>query len=314
MKTLEKWINNKLRAHRVAQARSRENYSSEDADLTKDQVYREEIFEDTLEHLQDFSLDEVSEMLLEERIAKRFLGIIGQGKEANVYWIRDFSNKPQAVKMFRIHTTSHNFHQYHARSKMSDTAKLTIATQLAVTEFKYLQILYTSGIRVPKPLYQKEFLFGMEFLGSKRGASPLLRNVNFSDYGLDAVDVLDELLDQVDLMFNRAMIVHGDFSEHNIIIHDNRPYIIDFLQSKQYHPEYSTAEKIRKREALVILRKDIESLMTYFKRNHRVYYDTNIVYTEIAGNVNDWSPDDLMPEYFDPEAFEQLEKQKRYRV
>ena len=45
-----------------------------------------------------------------------------------------------------------------------------------------------------KPILQKEFVFVMEFLGSKRGPSPLLRSIDFNILGLDPIDILDDLL------------------------------------------------------------------------------------------------------------------------
>lgn len=297
---MEKKIYNQLRAHKRAMR------SSNRVDINQDdrEDHFDRYYEDTMEQLTDFSLEEIKQLLIDDNIAMEFFGIIGQGKEANVYWIQDSHYQPAAAKLFRIHTTSHNFNSLHVRSNLSDTAKLGIASGLCIREWENLKILYEKGIRVPIPKSRHEFAYLMQFLGDESGPAPLLRQVKLNRFGGKdfVIEVLDEILEQLDMMFNQANMVHGDFSEHNIVWYDNQPWIIDFLQSQRWHPKFDTDERIRKRDALKILRKDVDAILHYFMKTYRISYDPEIVFSEIAGDIEDWSADTLMSEFVDPEA------------
>ncbi|MFV2013915.1 MAG: RIO1 family regulatory kinase/ATPase, partial [Candidatus Heimdallarchaeota archaeon] len=304
---LEKKIYNELRTHKVARKKRRDQTidpSVEDQPDSSFGVQRE--------GLKDFTLEEVKELLIQDNIARKFRGVIGQGKEANVYWIRDAKKREAALKMFRIHTSSHNLKSYHARSKLSDTAKLNITSRFCLTEYLNLYTLYEAGVRVPKPYDQYEFYYSMQFLGSKRGVSPLLLDVNLEDAELEIVEMMDDILEQLDIMFNKAMIVYGDFSEHNIIFHNDKLWVIDFLQSQKYHPRYATEGKINKKDALPILRRDIDNILIYFKKNYRMSYDPVVVFGSIIGDDPDWIPQELMSENFDLDKYLIEEKRMRY--
>jgi len=263
------------------------------------------------ERMTDFTIEEIKNIISEERIAKKFFGLIGQGKEANIYWIKDFKGRHLALKLFRINTTSHNFQALHTKSKLSDTGKLNIASDLCLKEYENLQVMYEAGVKVPEPVERYEFMYTMEFLGTKRGPSPLLRDYDLDSSNVDAVAIMDQILEDLDKMFNRGQMVHGDFSEHNIVMHNGIPVIIDVLQSQRYHPRFQTAVRIRKREALKVLKKDVHAILDFFKKRVRLSYDPDFVFMEIAGEVEDWSPDELMTEGVDLQSFESEQKRTR---
>ncbi|MHA2250655.1 MAG: hypothetical protein ACXAD7_09840, partial [Candidatus Kariarchaeaceae archaeon] len=58
-------------------------------------------------NMYELKLEDVKGMLISEGIAERFMGIIGEGKEANVYWIENPDGKFQAAKLFRVYHTTH---------------------------------------------------------------------------------------------------------------------------------------------------------------------------------------------------------------
>lgn len=312
--TLEDRIYEKLRAHRATSS-----YNIKSVDSTHRDDRRGRTRGEYQERLTDLSTEEVKNLLLEEKIAKKYLGFIGQGKEANIYWIKDMKNRLVAIKMFRIHSTSHNFNAFHAKSKLSDTAKLGIASGLCQTEYMNLHHMFDAGMRVPRPLFKTGFIYGMEFLGDKKSASPLLLDVDLRKEGVDPLEVMDDILNQLDIMFNKAQMVHGDFSEHNIIWHYDMkkdsylPYIIDVLQSQRYHPKYATGGKIRKRDALKVLKKDINGILNHFKSRYRISYDPEVVFENIPDEkIDDWMPDQLMSEVNDPQTIE--EEDRRFRL
>ncbi|MCH8907374.1 MAG: hypothetical protein IH840_09825 [Candidatus Heimdallarchaeota archaeon] len=301
-------IYNELRTARKLRSK---NTKSDDTTFRDDR--RASTHGEHREGISEFTTDEVGEFLLEEGLAKKFFGLVGQGKEANVYWMKDHRNKLLAMKMFRIHTASHNFNSLHSRSHLSDTGKLEIAERLCTKEYENLVWLADHGVRVPHPVMRKEFMYFMEFLGNKRGPSPLLRNVKLDQLGFDPIETLDEILDQLDMMFNKAEMVHGDFSEHNLIFHMEKIYIIDVLQSERYHSKFDTPEKIRKRAALPILKRDIQSILDHFATKYRISYGSDDVFAAIdQSGIDDVMPDIEMSEHFDQKAYEDELKRVEY--
>jgi RIO kinase 1 len=235
------------------------------------------------EKLSDFSYDEITNLLYDEGAIKQLYGLIGQGKEADVYYGLDFSNRPVAIKSFRINTTSHNFQSLNHK-KLTDTGKLEIATNLCTREYLNLHYMYEAGVQVPEPYERYEFVYTMQLLGTIENPDPLLRNVDLVQIGFDPIDVYDEILQNLDLMFNKAKMVHGDFSEHNIVWSNDKPWIIDVFQSERWHPKYDTPNRIFIEKALPTLYKDIKTINNHFIKKYRVGFNIENVYSEIKEN------------------------------
>ena len=262
-------------------------------------------------NLQELKLDDVRALLISDGIAKYMYGLIGEGKEANVYWIETPEGKFQAAKMFRIYGTTHK--AKFARHNAKTTDRFAIAEGLCMQEYQNLHFMYDAGVLVPKPIGRKEFFYLMEFLGDENGPSPLLGEVNLRELGVDPVEVLDNLLDELDVMFNNAQMVHGDFSEHNIVWHDEKAWIIDVYQSQRWHPRYDTESRIKKNRALKVLKKDIAAIINYFQRTYRIAYDIGTVFELMIDDpVEDWIPEGMMSESFDVDAYVKMQKRVDY--
>lgn len=218
-----------------------------------------------MDTLTDFHTTDLERILIEDGLVTEIVRLIGQGKEANVYWIRDDSDRDMALKLFRMNTSSHR----DAFSKVGDTGKLQVAENFALREYLNLSYAEDAGMNVPRGGVHEEFIFTMDFLGDEQGPAPLLRNVDLQEEGADPVTVLEEVLDQVDLMFNSAQLVHGDFSEHNLVWYRDTIWVIDFLQSERWHPHFDTDKRIKKTTAVKTLRKDVDHILTYFRRTYR---------------------------------------------
>ena len=66
----------------------------------------------------------------------------------------------------------------------------------------------------------------------------------------------DTIIDFISKMYKDAELVHGDVSAFNVLIHKNKPYIIDFGQGVLVeHPN-----------SLEFLKRDIYNIVSYFKR------------------------------------------------
>jgi RIO kinase 2 len=78
----------------------------------------------------------------------------------------------------------------------------------------------------------------------------------------DPAGMLDEILDNIRSAYH-AGIIHADLSEFNVMVEEGRCIIIDWPQWVETdHPN-----------AGIILARDIDNLITYFKRKYKVKYD-----------------------------------------
>ena len=74
----------------------------------------------------------------------------------------------------------------------------------------------------------------MEYLGTSNAPSPRLRDVQV----VDPAAVYEELLEFLAVTWQKANMVHGDFSPYNIMWHGDRPVVIDVGQAVvQSHPK-----------------------------------------------------------------------------
>ena len=66
----------------------------------------------------------------------------------------------------------------------------------------------------------------MEYIGTKNQAAPLLKDIKLED----PEEIMNTLYTYMKNMYQKAKLVHGDFSVFNVLYHRKRPYIIDFGQ------------------------------------------------------------------------------------
>ena len=101
----------------------------------------------------------------------------------------------------------------------------------------------------------KNHVLVMEFLGKDMWASPRLKDANLSEKRQRQAYI--EMVLLLRHMYQRANLVHGDFSEFNTLWHNNMVYVIDVSQSVESdHPS-----------ALDFLRKDIQNTNDFFKKS-----------------------------------------------
>jgi serine/threonine-protein kinase RIO1 len=208
--------------------------------------------------------------------------IIGQGKEAFVWWGKDYLNRSVAVKSYKIYRTS-NRHIIHNTYR---TSPYEMITYLAKLEFYKTLDLYEFGLPVPQPYKWIGYSFSMELIGTEKGPSPLLRECSKESFD-DPSEVLEICIDILHDMFQKHY-VHGDFSEHNLIYHDDTLFAIDFLQSKKFALKDAVSRcspLIPLTRAYRILQNDVKAILTYFNRCFRLKADSQEVIDYIVGDI-----------------------------
>jgi serine/threonine-protein kinase RIO1 len=219
---------------------------------------------------------------IENNLMKEAYQVIGQGKEAFVCWGMDYEGRHVALKTYKIFRTTHR----HLINSTYRTSPYQVIKHFAKLEYNKTMDLHDLKLPVPQPYRWHDYSFSMELIGDETGPSPLLK-----DYSKDYFDDPSELMERcVDFLYDAFQLqyVHGDFSEHNIILHNEELVVIDFLQTKKFALKDSVDKNsplIPLTRAYRILQQDVNSILTYFKRCHRIQADKNEVLEYITGDI-----------------------------
>ena len=101
----------------------------------------------------------------------------------------------------------------------------------------------------------------MSYLGENEIPFPQSKNADFDD----AAGIYATIMRYIDLLYNKAELVHGDLSEFNIL-YSEKPYLIDMGQSvTRDHPR-----------AYQFLMRDIRNINRFFKNRCVVRNDVEI--------------------------------------
>ncbi|OLS25319.1 MAG: RIO-type serine/threonine-protein kinase Rio1 [Candidatus Heimdallarchaeota archaeon LC_3] len=264
------------------------NFNQEYDQLNK--KYREE---SKSSKSQEYSIEiAINDMLKTNLISsKRNILTLGAGKEAFVI-LAEKNGKPVCVKSFRPYSNT-NVKRKNAQHHITEFGMSSI---MARDEFQNLEILDHFGVNVPKPFeYNNGLSFSMKLLSDRElesfQAAPLLRNVHLKKMGFDPGDILEDILDQIELMWNRCKFVHGDLSEFNIIFSYEKPYIIDVSQSRLYNFKTFTTTPVRIRidRALSVLERDLEKIMYHFQKKYRIYFNNEEIYQKLMKNLPEFA-------------------------
>ncbi|KAF1966687.1 Serine/threonine-protein kinase Rio1 [Bimuria novae-zelandiae CBS 107.79] len=222
--------------------------------------------------------------LINRNVVSEIHGVISTGKEANVYHavtIPEDDAQPQhrAIKVYKTSilvfkdrdkyvTGEYRFRQGYNKSNNRAMVKVW-----AEKEMRNLRRIYNAAIPAPEPLYLRQHVLVMGFLGDKRGwPAPRLRDVVFE--GLTAEEeeqkwksLYVQLLGYMRTMYQTCRLVHADLSEYNLLYHANKLYMIDVSQSVEHdHPR-----------SLEFLRMDVKNVSDFFRtRNVDVLSERNV--------------------------------------
>jgi RIO kinase 1 len=183
-------------------------------------------------------------------------GVVKAGKESRVYWGKDRDGKELAIKIYL--TVSAEFRKGmfkyidgdpRFKGVKRDTRSLVYAW--AQKEFRNLEQAAAANVRVPKPLAVKKNVLVMEFIGKNGVSAPSMKE----QPPKNPDRTYKTLLTYLKRLYGKAGLVHGDFSEYNIMIWRGRPLLFDASQAVPLvHPM-----------ADFLLRRDLANLNRYFK-------------------------------------------------
>jgi RIO kinase 1 len=221
--------------------------------------------------------DEVTLLALYKLVHKKWLSVIGgsisTGKEANVFY-GEREDAKIAIKIYRIRTanftTMSSYITGDRRFSRVKKAKKELIFAWTKKEFSNLVRAKEAGIAVPEPLVWDRNILIMTFLGEGECSFPQIRSVRLKE----PQEAYETIMQMIDILYNKAELVHADLSEFNILYGD-KPYLIDMGQSvTRDHPR-----------ALQFLMRDIRNINRFFTKQCDVRDDYEVFNAVTGLNV-----------------------------
>lgn len=198
---------------------------------------------------------------------------ISTGKEGNVFAAADEEGKLYALKIYRTSNATFNriarYIEGDKRFKGITGSRRKVIYAWASKEFRNLQRLKDAGVKVPSPIRYHRNMLVMQYIGSKKGPAPLLRNVVLED----PERTYEIILEYMRLAYQGAQLVHADLSEYNILYHRKAPVIIDVGQAV-------LTDHVNARD---FLNRDIENINRFFKGLEVKIMDREEVLKQVTG-------------------------------
>lgn len=180
------------------------------------------------------------------------------GKESNIFSAITKENERLAVKIHRIGASDFGKMFYYLsmdnRFKTKRSRRNVVLTW-AKREYKNLVKAFEAGVAVPKPIAFYENVIVMDFIGEKNVnekpiVAPLLK-----DFCEKPKEIFAQLLLELNTLYNKADLVHGDLSEYNILNFYGKPILIDLSHATT--PNGSGSE---------LFLRDVKNLCRFFNR------------------------------------------------
>lgn len=192
---------------------------------------------------------------------------ISSGKESVVFKAYR-KKKPVVVKVYKMSTlkfaTIGKYIEGDYRFHKESRSRSKLVYLWAKKEFTNLQALQKHGVHSPKPIAFHKNLLLMSYLGDIRKPAITLR-----EYEGDLHPLLQQIREEMRVMYKESRIVHADLSEYNIIVHRKKAYFIDLAQGVPI--DHEIADYFLERDAINIckffsrkgLECDPEQLLSY---------------------------------------------------
>ena len=223
-------------------------------------------------HTSEISYDLVQSELVRVGVITELVAEVNSGKEATIYTAH-LKGSPLIVKAFRQQNTSHN------RQKRRKTGNAQArAASYANREYQFMGKAYRNGVRIPTPAMRINNIIIMQFIGDEWIPAPQLRQVILEN----PEEVLDDIIEQLKILFQNAKMIHGDFSEYNLLFHEGKIIVIDMPQAIDMSLIGNISER-RLKPNLQVLQQDIMTIRNYFEKEYNLTFDFNEVYSYIAG-------------------------------
>mmetsp|Transcript_42721 Transcript_42721/g.93216 ORF Transcript_42721/g.93216 Transcript_42721/m.93216 type:complete len:522 (+) Transcript_42721:69-1634(+) len=190
---------------------------------------------------------------------------MGVGKEADVHTAEGPDGKVYALKLHRLGRVSFRtikLNRDYLKHRQS-ASWMYMARLAAQKEYAYLKSLYEQGYPVPTPVDCNRHAVLMDFVP----ATPMYRMHRLKE----PHKVLERLMRLI-VKFARGGVIHGDFNEFNLMIHDDEKVtVIDFPQIM----------KIEHENAEMYFDRDVDCVKRFFRKRFDIHVETAPTFTEV---------------------------------
>ena len=179
-------------------------------------------------------------------------GAVGSGKESKTYWAVGPSGNDLALKIYLVSTS--NFKKRYpyllGDPRFTKIRKGTrhLVELWAQKEFTNLKQCYENEISCVNPITVIKNVLVTDFVGKNGVPAPLLveSEVDYADYE-SAISIIDDI-------YNKAKLVHADFSEYNVFKTEDGLVVFDLGSSVDSRHPNSTE----------FLERDIKNITKFF--------------------------------------------------
>jgi RIO kinase 1 len=195
--------------------------------------------------------------LLSKGTIDRLHGVVKAGKEARVYYATDRDDQELAIKIYYTHTAEFRkgmmqYIQGDPRFKRVRKNTRSMIYTWNQKEFNNLQLCEEAEVNSPRPIEFIRNILVMTFIGEDGIPAPLLRE----RVPENPQTFYEQVLEEMQRMWQKAGLAHGDLSEYNVMISDEKPVIFDVSQAMlTIHPM-----------AEMLVERDIQNVNYNFKR------------------------------------------------
>ncbi len=258
----------------------------------KKEIYRHQI--------REIRIAEAKTQLLTTGEINKILAIIGGGKEATVLLAENSKGNLVCAKVFRFFTST-------VKKRLQGTTHITASDMAALAARQEYWNLFEMKkyAPVPAPYLLLKNIVIMEFIAKNKGSitpAPLLKDTDLTYF--DPEEIFHESIDILAQLFLQGKFIHGDYSEHNLMVTQNGSLItMDVSQSVQYNTKtfINTPIRIRIDRAVKLLEADIKNINKYFNRNYRISIDPkevcSAITTELPQKLQDFLTERTMEIY-----------------
>ena len=219
-------------------------------------------------------LDKPTVMTLYKMITDHIIayvnGAVSAGKESVLFWGVDENNSDVALKIYLVSTSNFKKREPYILGdpRFSNVKKGTknLVYLWAKKEYRNLTQCFEAGIPVPKPLYVTNNVLAMDFVGENGAPAKSLLDsqVDENDYK-QAIKIISD-------MYQRAKLVHGDFSEYNVFKTENGLIVFDL----------GSAVDLRHPNTQEFLKRDINNITRFFKKRGVSVEDPDKLFEDIV--------------------------------
>lgn len=193
--------------------------------------------------------------LMDRKVFDEVVGLVNEGKESTILLVKS-EGKNLAMKIHKIEASKFQRMQQYMYgdrrfSKIKNT-KRSMVHAWAKKEFSNLQRAHNAGVACPQAYAFYNNIIVLDFIGKENIPAQKLKDAHVDN----TEDFFDQTIENYRLLYTKAGLVHGDLSEYNVLVLDNKPVFIDFAQSVLLdHPR-----------ADEFLKRDVENLCNSFKK------------------------------------------------